>query len=160
MLLAPPSPTDLPAEALLARLRARRAGLELSGAAGGGPAPAEFIDWLAPRLGRALWEALRPCLEIEAMHLLLLALRLPSQRRLSLPQSFRPGRHGEPTSKPIVPTNKQHELSKNPDAPKRRPSAHATPRRRPSVSWRSSERSRPRVRSPSRPLANGATRRS
>ncbi len=75
MLLAPPSPTDLPAEALLARLRARRAGLELSDAAGGGPAPAEFIDWLAPRLGRALWEALRPCLEIEAMHLLLLALR-------------------------------------------------------------------------------------
>lgn len=75
MLLASPPPVELPAEALLARLRARRAGLDLSGATGVGPASAEVIAWLHPRLDPSLRAEVLPYLEVEAMHLLLVALR-------------------------------------------------------------------------------------
>ncbi len=75
MLLAPPPPAELPAEALLARLRARRAALALHGADNGGPTPEAAMAWLHPRLGGALHAGVAPYLEIEAMHCLLLALR-------------------------------------------------------------------------------------
>lgn len=74
MLLAPPPCHELPAETLLARLRARRAALDRSGA-GGGPTPEALLSWLHPRLERPLRQALRPYLELEAMRYLLLALR-------------------------------------------------------------------------------------
>lgn len=75
MLLAPSSPVELPTEALLARLRARRAALDLSGARRIDPAPAEMIAWLHPRLSRSLRTAILPYLEVEAMRILLIALR-------------------------------------------------------------------------------------
>lgn len=75
MLLAPPPLTDLPAEALLARLRARRAALDRYGGAGGGPDPEALLSWLHPRLAHSLRRALRPCLELEAMRFVLLVLR-------------------------------------------------------------------------------------
>lgn len=75
MLLAPPPLAELPAEALLARLRLRRANLDRSGASPGAPEPAAAIAWLHPRLAGHLRTAVRPYLEIEAMHCLLLALR-------------------------------------------------------------------------------------
>lgn len=75
MLLAPAPPAELPAEALLARLRAKRAGLDLHGVAADGPTPAAAMSWLYPRLERPLRAAILPYLEIEAMKCLLLALR-------------------------------------------------------------------------------------
>lgn len=75
MLLAPPPPAELPAEALLARLRARRAALDLSGESAGSPVSDAAMAWLHPRLAPSLRRALLPYLEIEAMHCLLLALR-------------------------------------------------------------------------------------
>lgn len=75
MLLAPPPPAELPAEALLARLRARRAALDLSGESAGGPVPEAAMAWLHPRLAPPLRSAVLPYLEIEAIHCLLLALR-------------------------------------------------------------------------------------
>lgn len=75
MLLAPPPPAELPGEALLARLRARRAALDLSGGTGDGPPPAELIAWLYPRLDHPLRTGVLPYLEVEAMHSLLIALR-------------------------------------------------------------------------------------
>lgn len=74
MLLAPPPIAELPGETLLARLRARRAALDLHGI-GGGPTPEALLGWLHPRLDRRLRRALRPYLELEAMHFLLQALR-------------------------------------------------------------------------------------
>lgn len=88
MLLAPPPPADLPAETLLARLRARRAALDLSGASASEATPATFLAWLHPRLGRPLRAAVFPCLEVEAMQVLLVALR----HRLA----------GEPVSKGLL----------------------------------------------------------
>jgi hypothetical protein len=75
MLLAPPPLTELPPEALLARLRARRANLDRSGASPGAPEPAVAMAWLHPRLAGHLRATVHPYLEIEAMHCLLLALR-------------------------------------------------------------------------------------
>ena len=75
MLLAPPPPAELPAEALLARLRARRADLDLTGASPDAPVPTATLAWLYPRLEQHLRDAVRPYLEIEAMRCLLLALR-------------------------------------------------------------------------------------
>lgn len=75
MLLAPPPLTDLPREALLARLRARRAALDLGGETPGGATPEVLLAWLQPRLARGLREPLGPYLELEAMRCLLLALR-------------------------------------------------------------------------------------
>lgn len=75
MLLAPPPPIELPAEALLARLRARRAALDLHGEGGGGPTPDAAMTWLHLRLERSLRTALTPYAEIMAMHSLLVALR-------------------------------------------------------------------------------------
>jgi hypothetical protein len=75
VLLAPPPPAELPAEALLARLRGRRANLDRSGASPGAPEPTDAMTWLHPRLAGPLRAAVRPYLEIEAMRCLLLALR-------------------------------------------------------------------------------------
>jgi hypothetical protein len=75
VLLAPPPPAELPAEALLARLRSRRAKLDRSGESPGAPELAVALAWLHPRLEGHLRVAIQPCLEIAAMHCLLLALR-------------------------------------------------------------------------------------
>jgi hypothetical protein len=75
MLLAPPPLTELPEETLLARLRARRAALDSQGSLPEGPLPENPLAWLYPRLERSSRCALRPYLELEAMHCLLLALR-------------------------------------------------------------------------------------
>jgi len=70
-LLAPPPPAELPAEALLARLRCRRAAL----ARGAGADPTVTHAWLLPRLDRRLRRVLTPYLEVMAMRTLGLALR-------------------------------------------------------------------------------------
>lgn len=75
MLLTLPSPAELPAEALFARLRARRAALAPSGTGIGPPEPATVLAWLWPRLEGSLRTGLLPYLEIEAMLCLRLALR-------------------------------------------------------------------------------------
>lgn len=75
MLLAMPPLAEYPGEALLARLRARRAALDLQGGESGGPSPEAFMAWLHPRLDARLRAALEPYLELEAMRCLLLALR-------------------------------------------------------------------------------------
>lgn len=75
MLLAPPPLTELPAEALLARLRARRAGIDRHGLADSGATPEMLLNWLHPRLEHSLRRALQPCLELEALRYLLPALR-------------------------------------------------------------------------------------
>lgn len=75
MLLAPPPLTELPTEALLARLRARRALFDPQGGSAGAPGPEALLAWLHARLEPPLRQALRPWLELEALHYLLLALR-------------------------------------------------------------------------------------
>ena len=60
MLLAPPPQTELPVEALLARLRARRATLEQQVAVTGSPTPDSLLTWLHPRLAAQPRRALRP----------------------------------------------------------------------------------------------------
>jgi hypothetical protein len=76
MLLARPPLTELPAETLLARVRGRRAAVDVHGAdAAGGPPPQVAIAWVYRRMGKRLRTALTPYLEVEAMQLLLLALR-------------------------------------------------------------------------------------
>ena len=74
-LLATTQPAELPTDALLARLRCRRAAIDLvSGSDTTGP-PGEIVDWVYRRLNRQLRKRLGPFLELLAMRNLVLALR-------------------------------------------------------------------------------------
>ncbi len=74
-LLATTQPAELPTDALLARLRCRRAAIDLaSGSDTTGP-PGEVVDWVYRRLNRQLRKRLGPFLELLAMRNLVLALR-------------------------------------------------------------------------------------
>lgn len=72
-LLMPTSPAELPEEALLARLRCRRAAIDLAG--GTGPPVADAPLWVYRRLNRRLRQRLEPILEQLALRSLILALR-------------------------------------------------------------------------------------
>lgn len=74
-LLAPPPLAELPAEALLARLRSRRAAIDPTGTTGVACAPGETLAWLLPRLDHRLRRCLTPYLEVVAMRGLVVALR-------------------------------------------------------------------------------------
>ncbi len=70
-LLAPTIPSELPKEALLARLRGRRAATFRSD----GPPSEEVTDWVCRHMNIRLQRALAPCLELLAMRTLIIALR-------------------------------------------------------------------------------------
>jgi len=73
-LLTPTQPAELPAEALLARLRCRRAALDLS-ATHATVAAAEAFSWVYQRLNRRLRRRLEPFFDLLAMRSLVLTLR-------------------------------------------------------------------------------------
>ena len=75
-LLAMTQPAELPTDALLARLRSRRASIDL--AAGKEElvaAHGEVVDWVYRRLNKTLRKRLGPFLDLLAMRSLVLALR-------------------------------------------------------------------------------------
>jgi len=75
-LLTPTPPAELPEEALLARLRCRRAALDLRGAPPVTEAPAaDAVAWVYRRLNRRLRKRLEPFLDLLAMRSLVLGLR-------------------------------------------------------------------------------------
>ena len=75
-LLTPTRPSELPAEALLARLRCRRAAIELRTANHVTEAPAtDVVFWVYKRLNHHLRKRLEPFLDLLAMRSLILALR-------------------------------------------------------------------------------------
>ena len=73
-LLTPTHPSELPAEALLARLRCRRAAIILAAEQESTPA-ADVIAWVYLRLNRRLRKGLTPFLDLLAMRTLTLGLR-------------------------------------------------------------------------------------
>jgi hypothetical protein len=75
-LLTPTRPAELPAEALLARLRCRRAAIDLRTANHATEAPAtDAVFWVYKRLNHRLRKRLEPFLDLLAMRSLILALR-------------------------------------------------------------------------------------
>lgn len=72
-LLDPKKPSGLPSEALLARLRSRRAGIDLFDPAAAGST--EAATWVYQRLNRRLRRCLEPFFELLAMRNLVLQLR-------------------------------------------------------------------------------------
>ena len=75
-LLTPTQPAELPKEALLARLRCRRAAIDLRAANLAAEAPsADVVLWVYRRLNKRLRARLEPFLDLLAMRSLILALR-------------------------------------------------------------------------------------
>ncbi len=74
-LLATTRPAELPTDALLARLRCRRAAVDLASGRDPGGSPGEIVDWVYRRLNRQLRKRLGPFLDLLAMRNLVLVLR-------------------------------------------------------------------------------------
>jgi hypothetical protein len=74
-LLATTHPSELPTDALLARLRCRRAAIDLTSDRTTEAPPGEVIEWVYRRLNRRLRKRLGPFLDLLAMRNLVLALR-------------------------------------------------------------------------------------
>jgi hypothetical protein len=74
-LLATTQPSELPTDALLARLRCRRAAIDLAADRTTEAPPGEVIEWVYRRLNRRLRKRLGPFLDLLAMRNLVLALR-------------------------------------------------------------------------------------
>ncbi|TFG89514.1 MAG: hypothetical protein E4H17_00530 [Gemmatimonadales bacterium] len=74
-LLPPTQPAELPTEALLARLRCRRAGIDLAADQGAQAPAAEAVNWVYRRLNGRLRTRLTPFLDLLAMRNLVLTLR-------------------------------------------------------------------------------------
>lgn len=74
-LLAPIQPAELPADALLVRLRSRRSTFELSDGEAAESPPGEVVSWVYHRLDKRLRKQLSPFLELMAMRSLTLGLR-------------------------------------------------------------------------------------
>ena len=74
-LLTPTPPAELPAEALLARLRCRRAAIDLAADQSAQTSPADIVNWVYRRLNRRLRNRLTPFLDLLAMRDLVLSLR-------------------------------------------------------------------------------------
>ena len=74
-LLTATQPSELPADALLARLRCRRAAIDLSADRELEAVPGEIADWVYRRLNQRLRRQLGPFLDLLAMRSLVLALR-------------------------------------------------------------------------------------
>lgn len=74
-LLAATQPAELPTDALLARLRSRRAAIDLAAGREAEASPGEIIDWVYRRLNKTLRKRLGPFLDLLAMRNLVLALR-------------------------------------------------------------------------------------
>jgi hypothetical protein len=74
-LLAVTQPAELPTDALLARLRSRRAAIDLATRKDVEASPAEIADWVYRRLNKQLRKRLGPFLDLLAMRNLVLALR-------------------------------------------------------------------------------------
>lgn len=74
-LLAPIQPAELPADALLVRLRSRRSAFELSAGETAEGLPGEVVSWVYHRLDKRLRKQLSPFLELMAMRSLTLGLR-------------------------------------------------------------------------------------
>jgi len=75
LLLATTQPAELPTDALLARLRCRRAAIDLASGGETGTPPGEIVDWVYRRLNRQLRKRLGPFLDLLAMRNLVLNLR-------------------------------------------------------------------------------------
>jgi hypothetical protein len=75
ILLATTQPAELPTDALLARLRYRRATILISGEQPLAETLEDIIDWVYQRLNKSLRRRLGPFLEILAMRHMVLALR-------------------------------------------------------------------------------------
>jgi len=74
-LLATTQPAELPTDALLARLRCRRAAIDLASGKTTETSPGEIIEWVYRRLNRKLRKCLGPFLDLLAMRHLILSLR-------------------------------------------------------------------------------------
>jgi len=74
-LLATTQPAELPTDALLARLRCRRAAIDLASGKDTEAPPGEVVDWVYRRLNRQLRKRLGPFLDLLAMRNLILTLR-------------------------------------------------------------------------------------
>ena len=105
-LLATTQPSELPTDALLARLRCRRAAIDLTSDRTTEAPPGEVIEWVYRRLNRRLRKRLGPFLDLLAMRNLVLALRYLLAEQ-DLPVSLR---HNTLLAKPL------QELIMAPDA--------------------------------------------
>lgn len=74
-LLAPTPPAELPAETLLARLRYRRAAINLAAGQEGKPPSTDISSWVYKRLNHQLRKRLGPFLDLHAMRGLSFSLR-------------------------------------------------------------------------------------
>lgn len=74
-LLAATPPSELPTDALLARLRSRRAAIDLAAGREIEATPGEVVAWVYRRLNKTLRRRLAPFLDLLAMRSLVLALR-------------------------------------------------------------------------------------
>lgn len=74
-LLTPTTPAELPADALLARLRCRRRSIESAPGQSKGTPAADAVCWVYQRLNRGLRKQLEPFLDLLAMRSLVLSLR-------------------------------------------------------------------------------------
>lgn len=109
-LLVQTPPAELPAEALLARLRCRRATLDPAATQATGTPAANIVCWVYHRLNRRLRKRLEPFLDLLAMRSLVLTLRYTLAGEAASPALLKSSLLAEAIQKLVAPREDSEDI--------------------------------------------------